>query len=501
MNDYEDSEHDELPEELSSEEIQEALAEIAVELGVAPEREQTKAAAEGEDGPLATKLARVAIVGRPNVGKSTLLNRLMGSRVSIVEPTEGVTRDRVVVRAELPMPAGIRYVELLDTGGIGIVDRDDLGPHVEEQVRAAMLTADLVLFMVDVRSGVTPLDREVASRLRAFKTPVLLVVNKAEGERQQWGIDEFRQLGIGTEPVAISAQNGEGMGDLLSEIEPLLPVPTGVEKRLKPTLKVAIVGRRNAGKSTLTNALANEERMIVSEIPGTTRDAVDVVLERDGDTIVVIDTAGVRKKSSFADAIEFFSDARSHRAIRRADVVILLFDAMEPLAGIEKRLARYVVDHHRPVILAANKWDTVGRQMTPTELKDYLRDELPGLQFAPVATLSAKSGQGVDDLFALARELYSESGARVPTGDLNRSLERALSARPPSRKGHMMRVTYATQADRRPPTFVLFVNDRRLFGKEVLRYLENRMRKELPFPRVPLRLVLRDKRAAPLEES
>lgn len=496
----EDPEFQDLPEELNAEDIQEALAEIAATMGVVPDAEKSTAPDPDADGPLATKLARVAIVGRPNVGKSTLLNRLMGSRVSIVEPTEGVTRDRVVVRAELPLPAGVRFVEILDTGGIGIVDRDDLGPHVEEQVRAAMLTADLVLFMVDVRTGITPLDREVAARLRKLEVSVLLVVNKAEGERQLWGVDEFRRLGIPSEPLAISAQNGEGMTDLLSAMEPLLPVPTGVEKRLAPTLRVAIIGRRNAGKSTLTNALANEERMIVSEIPGTTRDAVDVVLERDGETIVVIDTAGVRKKASFADAIEFFSDARSHRAIRRADVVILLFDAMEPLAGIEKRLARYVVDHHRPVILAANKWDTVGQQMTSGELTQYLRDELPGLLFAPVATLSAKSGQGVDELFGLARQLYSEAGVRVSTGDLNRSLDRALAARPPSRKGYMMKVTYATQADRRPPTFVLFVNDRRLFGKDVLRYLENRMRMELPFPRVPLRLVLRDKRAAPLED-
>ena len=443
------------------------------------------------------RLARIAIVGRPNVGKSTLLNRLMGSRVSIVEPTEGVTRDRIAVRAELPLPAGTRFVEVLDTGGIGIVDRDDLGPHVEEQVRAAMLSADVVLFVVDVRAGVTPLDREVAARLRGVEKPVLTLVNKAEGDRQAWGVDEFRRLGLPGDPIPISAQNGEGIDELLDALEPLLPAPVAVESRLEPALKLAVVGRRNAGKSTFVNALAREERMIVSEIPGTTRDAVDVVLERDGETIVVIDTAGVRKKSSFEDAIEFFSDARSHRAVRRADVVLVLFDAMEPLAGIEKRLARYVVDHHRPVILGANKWDTVGGKMNKAELERYLRDELPGLSWAPVATLSAKTGDGVDEVFDLARTLFEEAQVRVSTGELNRVLERALEARPPGRKGHLARVQYATQADRSPPTFVLFVNDKRLFGKDMLRYLENRLRRELPFPRVPLRIVLRDKQAAP----
>ncbi len=445
-------------------------------------------------------LPRIAIVGRPNVGKSTLLNRMCRSRVSIVEPTEGVTRDRVSVNARLDTSLGERVVEVIDTGGVGIVDRDDLGPHVEEQIRAALLVADLVLFVVDSKAGVTPLDEEVARRLRELEKPVILVCNKVENEGARWEVDAFRALGVGGEPFAISAQNGPGVRELYDEIARLLPPPTEGEVLPKPTLKIAVVGRRNAGKSTLVNALAREERTIVSEIPGTTRDALDVIIERDGETITLIDTAGVRKKKSHEDAVEFFSDARSHKAIRRADVVILLFDATTKLSGIEKRLARYITDHYKVVILAANKWDLVDESIEPQDYEAYLNQELSGLTFAPVSFLSAKTGQHVAETFALARELQAQANHRVGTGELNRVLERALEARAPSSKGYRVRVSYGTQAEVAPPTFVLFVNDKRLIGKDYLRYLENRFREELPFDEVPVRFVLRDKKAATLEE-
>ncbi len=452
-------------------------------------------------------LPTIVIVGRPNVGKSTLLNRMVKSRVSIVEPTEGVTRDRVSVRAVLPGAFGERPVEVIDTGGVGIVDRDDLGPHVEEQVRAALLAADLVLFLVDVKAGVTPLDHEVARRLRGFEKPVLLVANKVESERATWEIDGFRALGMETEPIPISAQNGDGVYALYAKIDEILPAydPEDVRRvRERPSIKLAIVGRRNAGKSTLVNALAREERSIVSEIPGTTRDALDIIVERDGDTLVLIDTAGVRKRSRHEDAVEFFSDARSYKAIRRADVVILLFDATRNLSSIEKRLARYVVDHHKPVLLGANKWDLAlekNPELAPGDYGDYLDQELPGIAWAPVSFLSAKTGHNVQETLDLARELFEQSKRRTPTGELNRVLEKALEARSPSSKGHRVRVHYATQAEVAPPTFVLFVNDKRLIGKSYLRYLENRVRAELPFPEVPVRFVLRDKKEAPVEES
>ena len=448
---------------------------------------------ETESSPAAgSRLPRVVIVGRPNVGKSTLLNRLAGSRVSIVEPTAGVTRDRIAVPLTLRGEEWERAVEVIDTGGIGIVDRDDLGPHVEGQVRVALGGADLVLFMVDTRDGVTPLDREVADLLRGAEIPILLLANKAEGDSNQWEVDSFARLGVGEGPFAISAQNGNGMADLTERMLQLLPRVQGTEERPRPVLKLAVVGRRNAGKSTLINELAGGERMIVSEVPGTTRDAVDVIFDRAGETFVVIDTAGVRKKKSHEDAIEFFSDARSHKAIRRADVVVLLFDATDDLSGIEKRLARYVHDHHKPLVLAANKWDLIGDRMDMDQMREYVDETMVGVKHAPLARLSARNGRGVPELFELAREVYAESADRVGTGELNRVLQRAIEARSPSSKGHRVRIYYATQADRTPPTFVLFVNDKRLIGKNYLRYLENCLRKDLPFKRVPLHLVLRD---------
>lgn len=436
-------------------------------------------------------LRRVAIVGRPNVGKSTLLNRMCGSRVSIVEPTAGVTRDRIAVPARLFNGVPEHWIEVIDTGGIGIVDRDDLGPHVEEQVRGALAIAELVLFMVDVRDGITPLDREVAQRLRSVGLPVLLVVNKVEGEKLRWGTDEFLALGIGEASFPISAQNGEGLTELYEKIIELLP-GTAFDTRPipPPSMKLAVVGRRNAGKSTLINNLAREERMIVSEIPGTTRDAVDVIFERDGKRFVAIDTAGLRKKSSMADAIEFYSDARSHKGVRRGDVVVLLFDVTQKFSSIEKRLARYVVDHHKPVILAANKWD-LANGYEPEDFRKYIDEQLPGLSWAPVAFLSAKNNRGVSELLRLAEELYAATTKRVPTNELNIVLKRALETRSPSSRGYRASIKYATQAETSPPTFILFVNDKRLFGKAYMRYLENRLREELGFDEIPVRIILR----------
>ncbi len=432
----------------------------------------------------------LAIVGRPNVGKSTLLNRMVNSRVSIVEPTEGVTRDRVTVGCRLPCSYGERYIQVIDTGGIGIVDRDDLGPHVEEQVRAALIAADVVVFMVDVRDGVTPLDREVAKRLRMTELPVVLVVNKVESDQYVWDAETFRTLGLPDELFLISAQNGEGLTPLYERIGDLLPNAEADEGPTKPSLKLAVVGRRNAGKSTLVNALAREERVIVSEIPGTTRDSVDVLFKQDGKDFVVIDTAGIRRKKSIQDAIEFYSDARSHRAIRRADVVLLLVDAMAEISSIEKRLARYVVDHYKPVILVANKWDKA-ENFEPEELSKYLVDRLPGLSWAPMVAMSAKTGFGVPETVELAEELMEESRKRVSTGALNRVIAKATESRSPSWKGQMVKILYATQADTVPPTFVLFAKNEKMIGKDYLRYLENRLREELGLESVPLRFVIR----------
>jgi len=438
------------------------------------------------------RLPRVVIVGRPNVGKSTLTNRMCGSRVSIVEPTAGVTRDRVAVPAELRTARGKRWIEVVDTGGIGIVDRDDLEELVEEQIQRALATADVVLWLVDAREGITPLDEEVSRRMRAVQKPLLLVANKAEGRARVWDAGEFHRFGISDGPYAISAQNGEGLEDLYERIlEILPPEDDDAEPALVPVMRLAIVGQRNAGKSTLINALAQEERMIVSEVPGTTRDSVDVLFERDGKAFVAIDTAGVRRKRSIQDAIEFYSDARSHRSMRRADVVILLFDVTQPLSGVDKDLARYCIDHHKPVILGANKWD-MATGYTPEDFRRYIDAEMPQLDYAPISFLSARDGKGVDETLDLALELFDQAQRRVSTGELNRVLEKAFQGRGPSAGGHALRIRYATQAEVRPPTFVLFVNDKSLLNKDSIRYLQNRIRDELPFPEIPVRIVLRD---------
>jgi len=446
-------------------------------------------------------LPRVSIVGRPNVGKSTLFNRLTGSRIAIVEPTPGVTRDRVSASARLSGALGDRTVELSDTGGVGVVDRDDLGPQVELEIQRALERSDLILFLVDARSGQVPLDVEVARRLRGLKKPVLLVVNKVEGERQSWEVDAFRALGVGGEPQAISAQNGEGLGELTEEILRLLPPPAPDEGAPSSSFKLAIVGRRNAGKSTLVNALAREERVIVSSVPGTTRDALDVIVEREGETFTLIDTAGVRRRNKHDDAIEFFSFARSYRAMRRADVVLLLFDATQKISTVEKKLARYVRDHYRVVLLGANKWDLVRAGLEPEDFRSYLDQEFPGLAHAPIAFLSAKEGLNVMETFELARELNQNARTRIGTGELNRILEKAVESRAPGSRGQRVKIHYATQAESSPPTFVLFVNEARWVGKDYLRYLENRLRERPELAEVPIRLVVRDKKKNALEEK
>ncbi|TAJ15797.1 MAG: GTP-binding protein, partial [Planctomycetota bacterium] len=262
---------------------------------------------------------------------------------------------------------------------------------------------------------------------------------------------------------------------------------------------LAVVGRRNAGKSTLINAWAEEERVIVSSIPGTTRDAVDVILEKDGRTLVVVDTAGVRRAKSFEDSIDFYSDARSHQAMRNADVVVLLIDATEKLSQIEKKLARYCTDHYKPVILGVNKWD-LAKEADPHAFRRYLDDQIPGLSFAPLVCLSAKDKWQVDELIELAHELLEQTRKRVGTGELNRVLKKALEARSPSKDGDRVRIFYATQAEETPPTFVLFVNERRFMSKDYLRYLENRLREAFGFDEIPVRIHLRERTQKTLEE-
>jgi GTP-binding protein len=428
----------------------------------------------------------VAIVGRPNVGKSSLFNWLAGRRIAIVDPTAGVTRDRLsaLVRAD-----GLAF-ELTDTGGMGIQDVDNLTDDVERQIRLAIDQAAVVLFLVDARNGLVPLDELVAERLRHAGKPVILVVNKCDTPQLEAQVGEFHKLGHG-EPIAVSAQQNRGRDRLLERLEPLLP-PGEAPPDGEP-LKLAIVGRRNTGKSTFINCLAREERVIVSEVPGTTRDSVDVRFERDGQAFIAIDTAGVRKKRSVASDVEFYSLARAERSIRRADVVLLFFDARSTVSRVDKQLAEFILEAHKPAIFVVNKWDLALAQGVRTgEWADYLHKHFPSLDFVPMAFITAKAGKNVQQVLNLARALHKQASARVGTGDLNRVLRAALEETPPPmRQNRRPKVYFATQAGTNPPSIVLMTNGPDLFDNTYLRYLEKTFRDRLPFAEVPIKLTLR----------
>jgi GTP-binding protein len=432
----------------------------------------------------------VAIVGRPNVGKSSLFNWLAGRRIAIVDPTAGVTRDRLCAL----VPLGDRLVEVVDTGGIGIEDADNLTAEVEHQIQLALEQAHVVLFAVDARAGVVPLDEEVARRLRGLNKPVLLVANKCDTPELEPHAADFYRLGH--DPVVpVSAQQDRGRERLLALLRERLPADAEREAAPQPVaMKLAIVGRRNTGKSTFINSLAQCERTIVSEVPGTTRDSVDVHFQRDGLTFIAIDTAGVRRKGSIRDDVEFYSLARAERSIRRADVVLLFFDAGLRISKVDKQLAEYVLEQHKPAVFVVNKWDLM--KPAPTgKWGDYLRATFPSLDFVPIAFITARTGKNVHAVLNLAQNLHKQASARVATGDLNRVLRQALEAAPPPlRQNRRAKVYYATQAATNPPTVVLFTNGPELFDNTYQRYLVKTLRDHLPFHEVPIRLLLRAKR-------
>jgi GTP-binding protein len=430
----------------------------------------------------------VAIVGRPNVGKSSLLNALVGSRVSIVDDLPGVTRDRVSVTRTV----GDRSVEFVDTGGIGIVDSQSLETDVEAQIRAAIDTADILLFVTDVKEGITPLDREVAQILReTVSRPVLVVANKADHDRQEALAGEFFALGF--EPVVpISAKEKRNISDLLDHLDFHMAAMPAPEVRADPTMKLAIVGKRNAGKSTLVNQLAAAERVIVSEIAGTTRDSVDVRFRYRDKEFVAIDTAGLRKQRAVENSVEFYSQARSMRAIRRADVVLLLIDAKSDTSQVDKKTAAAILETGKPVLIGINKWDLSGDVRTGDYIK-YVHDRLPGLRFAPVTFISGMTGSNVWQTIGLATELYEQSQIRVGTGELNRVLGEITTRRPPMIKGRRAKFYYAVQIGIGPPTLMLFVNDPELITPEYQRFLVNQMRQTLPFAEVPMKLIFRER--------
>jgi GTP-binding protein len=430
----------------------------------------------------------VAIVGRPNVGKSSLFNWLARRRIAIVDPTAGVTRDRV---SNLVTLDG-RYVELVDTGGIGIEDVDRLTAKVDQQIQAALEQAAVILFVIDARSGLMPLDEEVARRLRQIKKPVLVVVNKCDTPEMEQQTAEFYKLGW-NRLIPVSTQENRGKAHLLAAILGQLPPAEPGAPPAEVELKLAIVGRRNTGKSTFINCLAQEERVIVSEVAGTTRDSIDVRFERDGKVCVAIDTAGVRRKGSIQNDIEFYSIARAERSIRRADVALLFFDPRWRISKVDKQLAEYVLDNHKPAIFVVNKWDLAGTLRTG-KFAEYIRKIFPSLDYVPIAFITATNGKNVSGVLKLAEDLHRQAGARAGTGDLNRVLRQALAEQsPPLRQNRRPKVYYATQVATHPPTIVLFTNGPELFDNTYQRYLVKTFRDQLPFHEVPLKLYLRNR--------
>jgi GTPase len=441
-------------------------------------------------------LPKVVIVGRPNVGKSSLFNWLAGRRIAIVDDFAGVTRDRVGALVQLGDDVDPRFIELFDTGGVGMVDRDDLGEDVERQIDAAMNEADLILFVVDIREDLMPLDEEVAHRLRYLKTPVILVMNKADVPELDDRSAVFYKLGRG-KPIAVSTHQNRSKKQLLALIDEMLP-PARTEKPAEAVMKIAVVGRPNTGKSTLINTLARAERMIVSERPGTTRDSVDVHFDLDGLPFLAIDTAGIKRKAKIRDSLDFYSFHRAQRSIRRADVVLLFIDPTQGITRLDKQLADYVAQEYKPCIFTINKWDLMlnnpadQSQGSIGRFANLVQHSFRTMSYMPMAFITAQTGKNVKALLNLSQSLFKQAHRRVGTGTLNRILREAVEAHPPAmRENRAPRIYYATQVGIAPPTVVLFVNSTQLFDPTYQRYLLNVFREKLPFHDIPIKLYLR----------
>ncbi len=426
----------------------------------------------------------VAIVGRPNVGKSTLFNRLVEEPRAIVEDLPGTTRDRLYADAQW---GGVAFT-LIDTGGLVLWTEDELTMQVRRQVELAMAEAEAILFMVDVTEGLTVGDEEIAELLRVSQKPLLLVVNKADNEARRLAATEFYGLGLG-EPYPISALHGTGTGDLLDALVASFPPREEVEEA--EGVGVAIVGRPNVGKSSLLNALLGWERAIVSESPGTTRDAIDTQMSWDSQLVTLIDTAGIRRRGRVRRGVEQYSVLRALRAIQRAHVVLLLLDAPEGVTAQDAHIAGYAMEEARGIVLVVNKWDLM-READVSEYAKGVRQAFRFIPYAPLLFVSALTGRRVGTVLETALRVYQERLRRVPTSGLNRLLREAVASHsPPSKGGKRLRFYYATQAEVDPPTFVFFVNDPQLVHFSYRRYLENRLREGFGFEGTPLRLYFR----------
>jgi GTP-binding protein len=427
----------------------------------------------------------VAIVGRPNTGKSTLLNRVAGKRLAIIENMPGTTRDRNL--AEVTW--GNTEFTLVDTGGLEIKPDTTIAWGIKAQIETAIKEADVIIDLVDVTDGITPVDYEVADLLRRADKPVLLAANKADNDRLEAGAPEFFELGLG-EPIAISAYHGRGIADLLDKIVTLLP-PAPSTGTKEEAIKVAIVGRPNVGKSMLLNALTGKNRAIVDETPGTTRDAVDTRFDFQGQSVLLIDTAGMRRRGRIKGGVERYSVMRTHRAIDRADIVLLVLDATEVVTAQDTHIGGYIQQAAKGIIIVVNKWDLIKEKNT-REWDKYIKNQFKFASYAPVLYTSAKSGQGVTKIMPEVSHVYRERLKRPATATVNNVIQQAVvSHTRPRIRGQQLKIFYATQAGVNPPTFVLFTNNAKLIHFSYQRYLENKLRQAFGFIGTPLRFIFK----------
>ena len=439
---------------------------------------------------MSAALPILAIVGRPNVGKSTLFNKLAGKRLSIVEDTPGVTRDRIYTKCEWRS----REFMIVDTGGIEPVSEDIILKQMKRQAQAAIESADVIVFMVDVRTGVTADGHEVAVMLRNSRKPVILAVNKCDsiGDPPP-AFYEFYDLGMG-DPIAVSAQHGHGSGDLLDEAFKYFPEENSDDPE-DERIRVAVIGKPNVGKSSLINRIAGEERAIVSDIAGTTRDATDTEIENEHGRYIFIDTAGIRKKSRITEKIEHYSVLRAYMAVDRADVCVIIIDALTGFTEQDSKVAGYAHEQGKACIVAVNKWDAVEKETrTMEEYTNKLKENFSFMSYVPFIFISAKTGQRVDKLFPLINSVNSQNSMRITTGMLNDVLSYATTrVQPPSDKGRRLKIYYMTQPSTRPPTFVVFVNRADLFHFSYQRYIENQIRQTFGLSGTPVRFIVRER--------
>ena len=433
----------------------------------------------------------VAIVGRPNVGKSTLFNIFANSRISIVEDTPGVTRDRLYADTEWLD----NEFMMVDTGGIEIMNTDKIAVSIRQQAQIAIAEADVILFVCDARAGITHEDAEVAKMLRQSKKPIVLAINKADSPKQEMEIFEFYNLGIG-EPIPVSAANHLGLGDLLDAVVEKFPETSAYgEDGNEDEIKVALIGRPNVGKSSIFNTLVGEERSIVSDVAGTTRDAIDTPVIREGQKFLFIDTAGMRRKARIDEPIEKYSIIRSLRAVDRSDVVVMVIDAIDGVTEQDKKIAGYAHEAGKGIVLVVNKWDLYDKDNTSTlRYTENLRRELVFMQYAPVVFVSAMTKQRIHRLPEVIHYVAEQNAMRISTSVLNQVVEDAIAINPPpTEKGQRLKILYATQVKIKPPTFVIFVNEPEIMHFSYQRYLENKLREAFGFEGTPLQMIIRGK--------